>query len=87
MSIDQRWAPSVYNLRPLSVSLEISGHWTDLVQEISEPDRDRAQAEREVTYVGSRMGTGDWQTIRVGLGVSNTWLIPSGYRAGIGFGM
>ena len=83
----QRWAPSAYNLRPLGVSLGISGHRTDLVQEISEPDRDRAQAERELTYAGSRMGTGDWQTVRVGLGVSNTRPIPSGYRAGIGFGM
>src|SRR5881394_459198 len=81
---DQRWAPSAYNLRPLGVSLGISGHRTDLVQEISEPDRDRAQAERELTYAGSRMGTGDWQTVRVGLGVSNTRPIPSGYRAGIG---
>ena len=42
------------------------------MQEISEPDRDRAQAERELTYAGSRMGTGDWQTVRVGLDVSNT---------------
>src|SRR5438477_2186268 len=83
----QRWAPSAYNLRPLGVSLGISGHRTDLAQEISEPDRDRAQAERELTYAGSRMGTGDWQTVRVGLGVSNTRPIPSGYRAGIGFGM
>ena len=29
--IDQRWAPSAYNLRPLGVSLWISGHRADLV--------------------------------------------------------
>src|SRR5436190_1595615 len=72
MCDSQRWAPSTYNLRPLGVSLGISGHRTDLVQEISEPDRLRAQAEREFTYAGSRLRSGAWQSVRVGLGVSNT---------------
>jgi hypothetical protein len=42
----QRWAPSAYNPRALGVLLEISGHRTDLVQEISELDRERAHTER-----------------------------------------
>src|SRR5271170_1682120 len=51
---EQRWAPGAYNPRALGVSLGISGHRTDLVQEISEPDRDRAHTERELINAGLR---------------------------------
>jgi hypothetical protein len=50
----QRWAPGAYNPRALGVSLGISAHRTDLVQEISEPDRDRARTERELVNAGPR---------------------------------
>ena len=53
---NQRWAPGAYNPRALGASLGISGHRTDLEQEVSEPDRDRAHTERELTYAGSRTG-------------------------------
>jgi hypothetical protein len=46
----QRWAPGAYKLRVLGISLRISGHRTDLVQEISEPERDRAHTEQELMY-------------------------------------
>src|SRR5271154_5307500 len=68
----QRWAPGAYNPRALSVSLGISGHRTDLVQEISEPDRDRAHTERQLINAGPRTDRQKSQTERIGLTVSNT---------------
>ena len=50
----QRWAPGAYNPRALGVSLGISGHRNDLVQEISEPDRDQAPTERDLANAGPR---------------------------------
>jgi len=43
---DHRYALSAYNPRALGVSLGILGHRTDLVQEISERDWDRAHTAR-----------------------------------------
>jgi hypothetical protein len=54
LTLVQRWAPGAYNPRVLGVSLGISGHRTDLVQEISEPDWDRARTERELVNAGPR---------------------------------
>src|SRR5271155_3633020 len=68
----QRWAPGEYNPRTLGVSLGISGHRTDLVQEISKPDRDQAHTERELINAGPRTDRWKSQTERIGLTVSNT---------------
>src|SRR5271155_1059520 len=77
----QRWAPGAYNPRALGVSLGISGHRTDLVQEIPEPDRDRAHTERELTYAGSRTDRVGNLTERIGSTVSNTRPRSSGNRS------
>src|SRR5271155_3965577 len=78
---NQRWAPGAYNPRALGVSLGISGHRTDLVQEIPEPDRDRAHTERELTYAGSRTDRVGNLTERIGSTVSNTRPRSSGNRS------
>src|SRR5271155_4576424 len=77
----QRWAPGAYNPRALGVSLGISGHRTDLMQEISEPVRDQAHTERELTYAGSGTDRTGNLTVRIGSTVSNTRPRSSGNRS------